>query len=94
MSITLAPEVEQQIIEKLETGRYENASELVREALRVLDEREKLHRLRELIAEGDEDFAAGDYESWSPALMELIRREAEEEEQFASVAPPWTEVRA
>jgi antitoxin ParD1/3/4 len=46
MSIPLTPEIEQIIQEKVQSGRYLSASEVVREALRLLEERDRLHQLR------------------------------------------------
>ncbi len=50
--------------EKVGTGLYNNASEVVREALRLMQEhdrigRAKLERLRDALAEGDADLAVG-----------------------------------
>lgn len=56
--------IESQIV----SGRFNNASEVVRAGLRLLEDREaKLAELRALIAEGDADLAAGRY-----ALVESI----------------------
>ena len=57
-NVNLTDELDQFILDKVKTGRYENASEVVRAALRSLerDEREyeeKLAALRAAIAEGD-----------------------------------------
>lgn len=51
----------------LATGRYRDASEVVRAGLRLLEQREnedevKLARLRAAIAEGEAALAQGDYE--------------------------------
>lgn len=50
MSVPLTPELEQLIRQKVETGLYRSASEVVREALRLLEERDRLQapRLEEL----------------------------------------------
>jgi antitoxin ParD1/3/4 len=57
-NVNLTDELDQFILDKVKTGRYENASEVVRAALRSLerDEREyeeKLAALRAAIDEGD-----------------------------------------
>ena len=57
-NVNLTDELDQFILDKVKTGRYENASEVVRAALRSLerDEREyeeKLAALRAAIAEGE-----------------------------------------
>jgi antitoxin ParD1/3/4 len=46
MNVSLTPELEQLIHTKVETGRYLSASEVVREALRLLEERNKLQAMR------------------------------------------------
>ena len=58
MHISLTPELESRIRAKVDSGLYNNASEVVREALRFVDEREaliaqmKLHYLRREVAKG------------------------------------------
>jgi antitoxin ParD1/3/4 len=46
MNVSLTPELEQLIHKKVETGLYLSASEVVREALRLLDERDRLQALK------------------------------------------------
>lgn len=46
MNVSLTPELEQLIHKKVETGLYHSASEVVREALRLLEERDKLQAVR------------------------------------------------
>lgn len=45
MNISLTPELEQLIEDKVKTGLYHSASEVVREALRLLRERDLLQEL-------------------------------------------------
>ena len=40
MNVHLTPELEQIILTKVKTGRYNSASEVVREALRLMEERD------------------------------------------------------
>ncbi len=61
---------------KLSEGRYASASELVREGLRLLEEKEansKLEALRAALIEGEESGDAG------PLDMEAIRQDAKRE---------------
>ncbi len=53
MNVSLTPQLEDLIKKKVESGLYGSASEVIREALRLLDERDRLHtmRLEELRAE-------------------------------------------
>ena len=61
MNIYLGKHFEAMIREKVASGRYANASEVVREALRRLEEDdEKLQRLRAMIAEADASFERGE----------------------------------
>ncbi len=46
MNVSLTPELEQLIHRKVRTGVYLSASEVVSEALRLLEERDKLQALR------------------------------------------------
>ena len=41
MKISLSPDVERLIVERVESGRYHSADEVVREGLELLQEREK-----------------------------------------------------
>lgn len=65
MNLSLTPQLEIFIRECAESGDYNNASEVVREAVRLLkrktEERTiKLNYLREAIAEGDAAISRGD----------------------------------
>jgi antitoxin ParD1/3/4 len=42
MNISLTPELERLVDEKVKSGRYASASEVIREGLRLLEEREEL----------------------------------------------------
>jgi len=57
MNVNLTPELEELVHEKVESGLYNSASEVVRDALRLLKEQDQLRELRlaeirEKIAEG------------------------------------------
>ena len=65
------------LVEKLvSTGRYQNASEVLREGLRLIEDREaqenaRLHALREAARIGMADFDAGHFRSFkSPAALD------------------------
>jgi antitoxin ParD1/3/4 len=46
MNVSLTPELERLVQEKVSSGLYNSASEVVREALRLLQERDELRKLR------------------------------------------------
>ncbi len=46
MNVSLTPELEASIRQRVDSGRYTSSSEVVREALRLLDDRDELRRLR------------------------------------------------
>jgi antitoxin ParD1/3/4 len=46
MNVSLTPELEKFISAKVETGRYSSTSEVVREALRLLEERDQLRSVQ------------------------------------------------
>jgi antitoxin ParD1/3/4 len=46
MNVHLTPELEQLVHNKVQTGRYNSASEVVREALRLLEEHDQLRHVR------------------------------------------------
>lgn len=46
MNVSLTPELEKLVARKVKTGRYQTASEVIREALRALEERDQLAALR------------------------------------------------
>lgn len=46
MNVSLTSELESLVHRKIETGRYASASEVIREALRLMDERDQFQALR------------------------------------------------
>lgn len=64
MNVSLTKELEILVQQKVETGRYSSASEVIRHALRVLEEQDRLREaqimeVRGKIAEGLADMKAG-----------------------------------
>jgi antitoxin ParD1/3/4 len=64
MNVSLTPALEKLVRQKVESGLYNNASEVIREALRLMKESEdirraKLKRLKAALAQGDADVALG-----------------------------------
>lgn len=66
MHISLTPELETRVKAKVESGLYNNASEVIREALRFMDTHEdwiheiKLARLREQLKRGIDQLDRGE----------------------------------
>lgn len=78
MNVNLTPKLERFIQQKVVSGSYNNASEVVREALRLLEERDeereaKLASLRQSIQEGIDSGPS------RPLDIEAIKRQAREE---------------
>ena len=46
MNVHLTPELEQMIQSKVKTGRYNSASEVMREALRLMEERDQVKAMQ------------------------------------------------
>lgn len=74
MHVSLTQHLEAFVREKVESGRYNNASEVVREALRLLEQHDELHqlkldRLREAVHSGLRQVEAGEF---SPRSVEDI----------------------
>ncbi len=46
MNVSLTPELENLVHEKVKSGRYNSASEVVRESLRLLQDQDELKRIR------------------------------------------------
>jgi antitoxin ParD1/3/4 len=66
MNVSLTPELETLVNEKVKSGDYNSASEVVREALRLLKEQDELKQirraeLRRKVIKGAEDIRAGRY---------------------------------
>ncbi len=74
MSITLTPEQEAVINQKLQSGRYTSATDVIDEGLRLLEEAErqqqKLEVLRAEIHKGLEQIERGEYQTFD-SVMEI-----------------------
>jgi len=76
MNVSLTPELERFVASRVASGRYQSASEVVREALRLLEEREQarqaaLDRLRAEIAVGLEQAKRGELLDGDEVFREL-----------------------
>lgn len=75
MNVNLTPQLEEMVRAKVASGLYGSASEVVREALRLMGEQDRLReaRLSELRAEIRRGLDSGKSEPWD---AEAIKREA------------------
>ena len=83
MNVSLTPKLEELIKQKVESGMYNSSSEVVREALRLLDERDKIMEMR--LAEfnreiqiGLDQLDRGEYVEFTEAVKEDIKRRGRE----------------
>jgi antitoxin ParD1/3/4 len=75
-SVTLGEHFEEFIAGQIEAGRYESKSEVIRAAMRLLEEREqKVIALRQALIEGEQSGEPVPYSMAS--ILEEARREAE-----------------
>ena len=76
MNVSLTPELERLVNDKVQTGMYQTASEVVREGLRLLADRDQhLDALRRDIASGLEAVDRGDYTDYDPSnIKQLAQR--------------------
>ena len=70
MNVSLTPELEEMVAQKVKSGLYNSASEVVREGLRLVREQDQLReiRLNELRAEiqkGIDSLERGDYSTYN-----------------------------
>ncbi len=64
MNVSLTKELEQLVNDRVRSGMYQTASEVVREGLRLLKERDSLAGLRRDIRAGFEAIDRGEYEDY------------------------------
>ena len=82
MNVSLTPDLEKLVQEKVDSGMYNSASEVVREALRLMAESDKLRAakieaLQEAINLGTRQLDGGDFEEYdgrsAKTLLKKIR---------------------
>lgn len=78
MVIQVPADLEASIRQKVESGRYPNATEVIRAALRSLEVREeRIEAVRASVADGVAAIERGEGSELTSALMDEIEREAE-----------------
>lgn len=78
MSITLSPHAEALTQERLESGHYANADEVIEAAVTLLEAREQFERLRASLLTADKQVREGYVVEWTPELRQRLRDEADE----------------
>jgi antitoxin ParD1/3/4 len=81
MNVSLTPQLEKMIRDKVESGMYNNASEVVRDALRKMAEEERQAAFRASLDRVREQIAQGHGTVWTDETMEEILREADEADE-------------
>ena len=74
MNVSLTPKLEEVVAEKVASGRYASASEVVREALRLLSERDQLNQLRQEVRLGIEQLDRGRSGPFDSRALARIKR--------------------
>lgn len=88
MTITLTPQLEAMIEKKVASGHYASASDVVEEALRLLEEKDRAARLKAAIAVGMDAVKRGAVVEWGPDSMARLRREADEADRLGLPIDP------
>jgi antitoxin ParD1/3/4 len=82
MNVSLTPELEMLVTRKVETGLYQSASEVIREGLRLLDEKDRLRELhfaevRQKIQSGLDQLDRGEGIPGDQVYAEMKQKSAE-----------------
>ena len=77
LNVSLTPTLRKYVHSKVRSGRYESASEVIRDSLRALQEREQAAEsfwgdVREKVAVGRRDVAEGRTEDGESAMEEIL----------------------
>jgi antitoxin ParD1/3/4 len=77
MNVHLTPELEELIQKKVQSGRYNSASEVMREALRLMEQRDELldlrkEEIRRKIDEGLESLRRGEGRDGEEFMREML----------------------
>jgi antitoxin ParD1/3/4 len=79
MNISLTPQLEKLVQDRVKSGRYTSASEVIREALRLMETHDRaldqgLAQLQSDVQEGLRDLEAGRSSPFDDAAVERIKR--------------------
>jgi antitoxin ParD1/3/4 len=76
VNVSLTPEIEKIVAEKIASGEYPSASEVFRQALELLEERDRLIKLRRDVSLGVEQLDQGCSKRFDIRTLTRIRRAA------------------
>jgi antitoxin ParD1/3/4 len=93
MNVSLTPELEQFVNQKVESGRYQTASEVIRDGLRLLLERDELHQkkledLRRAIAVGIEQADQGQTAPFTEHTIDRVKSRGRQRRDEGRTAKP------
>ncbi len=79
MNVSLTPELEKLVESKVKSGRYQSASEVVREGLRLLEDQDRLREMRleevrRKVQAGLDELDRGEGTNGATVLAELKRK--------------------
>jgi len=79
MNVSLTPHLEKLVLDRVKSGRYTSASEVIREALRLLEQRDRhedqdLSHLKSVVDAGLKQLDAGGGSPVDEAAVERIKR--------------------
>jgi len=76
MNVNLSPQLEAMVKAKVASGRYTSASEVVREALRLMEQQDQLRalQLQQLRRDIQDGLASGEAEVWNPKAIKAEGR--------------------
>ncbi|WP_457326617.1 type II toxin-antitoxin system ParD family antitoxin [Roseateles sp. P5_E11] len=76
MNVNLTPQLEELVRAKVDSGMYSSASEVVREALRLMDEQDRLRQVKfdELRREVRKGLDSGPSEQWDATAVKAKAR--------------------
>ena len=76
MNVNLTPQLEELVRSKVASGLYTSASEVVREALRLMDEQDRLReaKLTQLRSDVRQGLASGSSQPWDAEALKSMAR--------------------
>lgn len=87
MNVNLSPQLEAMVKAKVASGRYTSASEVVREALRLMEQQDQLKalQLEQLRRDIQHGLASGEPAAWNPEAIKVAGRRRMEANTDASL---------